>query len=72
MSGVTTVWHGSNHERVELIEAVSHNCDCTYAMGVRAKRCAAHEMLEEDQRAIDRLVFIKRIAKRFSEQEFEK
>src|SRR5438034_7913229 len=43
--------------------ALSRNCSCVVtAEGVRLSTCAPHEMLSSDQRAIDGLLFARRIA----------
>ncbi len=58
----TNTWHGTREEAAELVEAIQRNCACTYdKSGVRRTLCAAHHMLVDDQRALDGLVFAKRI-----------
>src|SRR5262245_52824524 len=51
------LWHGSQTEALELLQALSRNCSCVVtAEGVRLSTCAPHEMLSSDQRAIDGLL----------------
>jgi len=66
----TVIWHGTLHERRELSNAVRHNCSCEFGlMGVRMSTCASHHMLSEDQRALDGMLFGRRIAGRLSDEE---
>jgi hypothetical protein len=66
----TIVWHGNQQESFDLVSAVAHNCDCTFgAMGVRLATCAPHRMLMEDQRALNGLLFARRIAERLRAEE---
>lgn len=67
----TVVWHGSQAETFELLQALSRNCSCVVtAEGVRLSTCAPHQMLVDDQRAIDGLLFARRIAERLRAEEF--
>jgi hypothetical protein len=64
-------WHGTQSEALELLQALSRNCSCVVtAEGVRLSTCAPHEMLSSDQRAIDGLLFLRRIADRLRNEEF--
>jgi hypothetical protein len=64
-------WHGSRAEGVELVETLSRHCSCEFtAQRLRAFVCAPHEMLISDQRAIDGLLFARRIAARLRSEEF--
>jgi hypothetical protein len=66
----TVIWHGTPNERRDLSNAVHHNCTCEFGlMGVRLSTCASHHMLKEDQRALDGLLFGRRIADRLSDEE---
>jgi hypothetical protein len=57
------LWHGTQTEAQELLQALSRNCSCVItAEGVRLSRCALHEMLSSGQRAVDDLLFARRIA----------
>jgi hypothetical protein len=67
----SVLWHGSQTEALELLQALSRNCSCVVtAEGVRLSTCAPHEMLSSDQRAIDGLLFARRIAARLRSEEF--
>lgn len=68
-SGIT--WNGSQQESFDLVNAVARNCDCQFGMmGVRLSTCSPHRMLMEDQRALNGLLFARRIAERLREEEF--
>ena len=65
-----TIWHGSEAEAVDLMRAVRHNCSCEHtATGERVGCCSAHAMLAYDQRAVDGLLFARRMARRWQSQE---
>ena len=67
----SVLWHGTQTEALELLQALSRNCSCVVtAEGVRLATCAPHEMLSADQRAIDGLLFARRIATRLRTEEF--
>jgi len=67
----SVLWHGTQTEALELLQALSRNCACVVtAEGVRVSVCAPHEMLSSDQRAIDGLLFARRIAPRPLSEEF--
>jgi hypothetical protein len=67
----SVLWHGSQTEALELLQALSRNCSCVVtAEGVRLSTCAPHQMLSSDQRAIDGLLFARRIAGRLRAEEF--
>ncbi len=68
----TVVWHGSQAEALELLQALSRNCECVVtAEGVRLATCGPHGMLVNDQRAVDGLLFGRRIAARLRQEEFQ-
>jgi hypothetical protein len=68
----SVLWHGSQTEALELLQALSRNCSCVVtAEGVRLSTCAPHQMLSSDQRAIDGLLFARRIADRLRSEEFD-
>jgi len=63
-------WHGTQQESDDLLRIAASNCTCQEgawpgATGV----CDIHRMLREDQRALDGLVFARRIAERLSREE---
>ena len=64
-------WHGTRAEGLELVEVLSRYCSCVFAAkGRRATVCGPHEMWCSDQRAIDGLLFSRRIAARLRNEEF--
>lgn len=64
-------WHGTQQESFELVNAIARNCGCEYGlMGVRLSTCGSHQMLSGDQRALDGLLFVRRMAKRLWSEEF--
>ena len=66
------LWHGTQTEALELLQALSRNCSCVVTgEGVRLSTCAPHEMLSTDQRAVDGLLFARRIALRLRSEEFD-
>jgi hypothetical protein len=64
-------WHGTRQESLALLDAIARNCTCEFGvMGVRLSACSAHRMLTEDQRALDGLLFARRMADRLRYEEF--
>jgi hypothetical protein len=64
-------WHGTQQESFDLINAIGHNCSCDFGlMGARITTCSSHRMLIEDQRALDGLLFVRRMAARLQGEEF--
>jgi len=51
-------WHGTEQEQEALEMAVRRNCTCDPDGHVT---CPPHRMLDEDQHALDRLVFVRRM-----------
>jgi hypothetical protein len=65
-------WHGTEDERLDLLYAIAHNCDCAVdSMGVQLEACASHHMLINDQRALDGLLFGRHMVDYLKRQEFE-
>ncbi len=64
-----SVWHGTADELDQLTKAVTDNCVCGQRSYLLAPRCPAHQLLD-DQRALDRLLFARRIAARLRQEEF--
>jgi hypothetical protein len=65
------VWHGTQQESFDLVNAIARNCTCEFGlMGVRLATCAPHRMLTEDQRALNGLLFARRMVERLSREEF--
>ena len=68
---MTTLWHGTPIENLELLRAVNSNCGCQFGlMGTRLTACTSHQMLVEDQRALDGLLFARRIASQLRDEEW--
>jgi hypothetical protein len=66
------IWHGTEAEADRLRIALSNNCACTFGeLGVRVSTCSVHQMMVEDQRALDHLLFVRRIAAQIKEEEFK-
>jgi hypothetical protein len=65
------VWHGTQQESFDLVNAIARNCTCEFGlMGVRLATCAPHRMLTEDQRALNGLLFARQMAERLRNEEF--
>jgi hypothetical protein len=63
-------WHGTQAETFALLEALSRNCACVVTReGVRVSTCGPHRMLVKDQRAMNGLLFARRIADRLRAEE---
>jgi hypothetical protein len=67
------VWHGTQQESFDLVNAIARNCTCEFGlMGIRLVTCAPHRMLTEDQRALNGLLFARRMANRLRIEEFSR
>jgi len=65
------MWHGSIDEFSELLDAIGRNCTCGYGdRGERSAICAAHHMLLADQRALDGLLFARRMTGHLQREEW--
>jgi hypothetical protein len=65
-----SVWNGTQAESLDLAAAINRNCTCQYGLdGERTMTCAPHHMLIDDQRALDGLLFFRRIAERLKLEE---
>ena len=65
------IWHGTQQESFDLVNAIARNCACQFGlMGVRLSMCGAHQMLSEDQRALDGLLFVRGMARQLWFEEF--
>jgi len=66
------VWHGSTAEMEALLQAAAHNCACGRTRSAQdwATRCASHRMLAFDQRALDGLLFVRRLTRRLEDEEW--
>ena len=66
-----TQWHGTPTEELELTRALTRHCTCMFdAQSRQLCMCAGHQMFRSDQRAIDGLLFSRRIAARLRNEEF--
>ena len=64
------LWNGTLREQLDLLAAIQHNCDCVYErMGARVSTCSAHAMLVHDQRALDGLLWHRRLLERLLAEE---
>jgi hypothetical protein len=66
-----SIWHGTADEAVALLHALREHCECTVVTGRVVAPCDGHLMLAHDQRAIDGLLFMRRIASRLLAEEFD-
>lgn len=64
-----TTWHGTPDELSALVAVVRHHCTCQVVGGSTQSACGAHAMLEHDQRAVDGLVWMRRLAGRLRAEE---
>jgi len=74
---VQVVWHGTEEEATALLQAFDRACSekqgegerCAFGSGgERLRTCAAHRLLL-DQRALDGLLWMRRIAPRLRSEE---
>ena len=71
MAGAEVIWHGTQQESQDLLNAIARNCTCEYGlMGMRTVTCPPHTMLTEDQRALNGLLFARRIRQCLIRQEW--
>jgi hypothetical protein len=60
-------------ELFDLVNSSARNCTCEFGLiGVRLATCAPQRMLTEDQRALDGLLFARRMAERLRHEEFSR
>jgi hypothetical protein len=64
-NAVTSVtWNGTMIDQLELVAAIERHCECIFGTtGKRLVACPAHTMLMRDQRALDGLLWSRRLAK---------
>jgi hypothetical protein len=63
-------WNGSPDEALALLQALREHCDCRVELGRTVAPCSGHTMLARDQRAVDGLLFMRRMAARLLAEEF--
>ena len=64
------IWNGTTDEALALLHALREHCDCRVEAGRIVAACASHLMLAHDQRAVDGLLFMRRMAARLLAEEF--
>jgi hypothetical protein len=67
----TITWNGTADEALALLDALQRNCECRVEQGRTVAACGAHRMLARDQRAVDGLIFMRRMAARLLAEEFD-
>jgi len=63
-------WNGTTEEALALLHALQAHCECGHDGGRTVSSCASHTMLAHDQRAVDGLLFMRRMAARLLVGEF--
>jgi hypothetical protein len=61
---------GTDQEALDLLEAVGHNCTCSAPDDKPLSVCATHRMLTHEPRAINGLVFARRMVERLLLEEW--
>jgi hypothetical protein len=77
MNGQMTLWHGTEDEAIALLKAFDRVCTqqrggehCAFGLrGERLHTCSAHRLLM-DQRALDGLLWMRKMAPRLCAEEF--
>jgi len=64
-------WNGTTDEALALLHALRAHCECRVDEGRTVAPCASHSMLARDQRAVDGLLFMRRMAARLLAEEFD-
>jgi hypothetical protein len=64
-------WNGTTDEALALLHALKAHCECRVETGRTVAACASHHMLVRDQRAVDGLLFMRRMAARLLAEEFD-
>jgi hypothetical protein len=65
------IWNGTTEEALALLHALRTHCECRVDDGRTVGPCASHSMLARDQRAVDGLLFMRRMAGRLLAEEFD-
>jgi hypothetical protein len=66
------VWYGTQQEAADLVTAALHYCTCVVNDGgKRTTLCPPHAMVFTDQRALNGLLFARRLSGRFRAEEFD-
>jgi hypothetical protein len=64
-------WNGTTDEALALLHALRTHCECRVEYERTVAPCASHSMLARDQRAVDGLLFMRRMAARLLAEEFQ-
>jgi hypothetical protein len=64
-------WNGTTDEALALLQALRSHCECRRDEGRTMSACPSHSMLAHDQRAIDGLLFMRRMVGRLRVEEFD-
>src|SRR5579859_5273078 len=62
-------WNGTTDEALAQMRALQAHCECRIEAGRTLAPCSSHLMLAYDQRAVDGLLFMRRIAERLLHEE---
>jgi hypothetical protein len=65
------IWNGTTVEALALLHALRAHCECGVDRGLTVTPCPSHRMLAHDQRAVDGLLFMRRMAARLLAEEFD-
>ncbi len=65
------IWNGTTDEALALLHVLRAHCECRVERGRTVAPCASHSMLALDQRAVDGLLFMRRLAPRLLTEEFD-
>jgi hypothetical protein len=63
-------WNGTDDEALALLHALRAHCKCRVEGGRTLTPCPGHAMLAREQRAVDGLLFMRRIAAHLLAGEF--
>jgi len=64
-------WNGTPDEALALLHALRSHCECQVERDRTVASCPGHRMLATDQRAVDGLLFMRRMAARLLAAEFD-
>lgn len=67
------VWHGTEQEGRDLVNAIRRNCACEYDVrGNIRVSCETHRLFVTEQKFLDGLLFARRISDRLLNEEWLK
>ena len=66
-----TTWNGTPEEALALLHSLQTHCQCSMVGERIITCCEPQAMLARDQRAIDGLLFMRRIASKLLTEEFD-